>query len=99
MSNLVEINEKDFNYLKELDLDILKKYSLYFDYDLIMNNISLTPIEITEENDYRGLVLTWFNDLLFNELEYFYDTDITGELTKNKDPYAKVCPLNDRESM
>lgn len=99
MSNLVEINEKDFNYLKELDLDILKKYSLYFDYDLIMNNISLTPIEIASENDYKGLVLTWFNDLLFNELEYFYDTDITGELTKNKDPYAKVCPLNDRESM
>jgi len=99
MSNLVEINEKDFNYLKELDLDILKKYSLYFDYDLIMNNISLTPIEIASENDYKGLVLTWFNDLLFNELKYFYDTDITGELTKNKDPYAKVCPLNDRESM
>lgn len=99
MSNLVEINEKDFNYLKELDLDILKKYSLYFDYDLIMNNISLTPIEIASENDYKGLVLTWFNDLLFNELEYFYDTDITGELTKNKDPYAKACPLNDRESM
>lgn len=99
MSNLVEINEKDFNYLKELDLDILKKYSLYFDYDLIMNNISLTPFEIASENDYKGLVLTWFNDLLFNELEYFYDTDITGELTKNKDPYAKVCPLNDRESM
>ena len=99
MSNLVEINEKDFNYLKELDLDILKKYSLYFDYDLIMNSISLTPIEIASENDYKGLVLTWFNDLLFNELEYFYDTDITGELTKNMDPYAKVCPLNDRESM
>lgn len=99
MSNLVLINEKDFNYLKELDLDILKKYSLYFDYDLIMNNISLTPIEIASENDYKGLVLTWFNDLLFNELEYFYDTDITGELTKNKDPYAKACPLNDRESM
>ena len=85
MSNLVLINEKDFNYLKELDLDILKKYSLYFDYDLIMNNISLTPIEIASENDYKGLVLTWFNDLLFNELEYFYDTDITGELNKNKD--------------
>ena len=100
MSNLVEINEKDFNYLKELDLDILKKYSLYFDYDLIMNNISLTPIEIGEEKDnYKSLVLTWFEDLLFDELGYFYDTDITGELTKNRDTYAKICPLNDKNSV
>ena len=100
MSNLVELNEKDFNYLKELDLDILKKYSLYFDYDLIMDNISLTPIEIGEEKDnYKSLVLTWFDDLLFDELGYFYDTDITGELTKNRDTYAKICPLNDKNSM
>ena len=100
MSNLVELNEKDFNYLKELDLDILKKYSLYFDYDLIMNNISLTPIEIGEEKDnYKSLVLTWFEDLLFDELGYFYDTDITGELTKNRDTYAKICPLNDKNSV
>ena len=69
MSKLVELTEKDINYLMTLDLKFLKRMIMYFDYDLIMKNIEMTPKEINEmEDGYDYQVISQFDDLLFNDL-------------------------------
>ena len=99
MSKLVELTEKDINYLMALDLELLKRMIMYFDYDLIMKNIEMTPKEIDEmEDGYDYRVISWFDDLLFNDLEVFNGEYFVDELTAGKERIKKSCPLNDKNS-
>ena len=97
MSKLVELTEKDINYLMTLDLKFLKRMIMYFDYDLIMKNIEMTPKEINEmEDGYDYQVISQFDDLLFNDLEVFNGECFFDELTAGKERIKKSCPLNDK---
>ena len=99
MSKLVELTENDIKYLKELDLNLFKKSEMYFDYDLIMSMIEMTPAEIYDmEDGYNYRVISWFDDLLFTELEAFNGEDFVNELTGGKDTIKKRCPLNNKKS-
>lgn len=91
MSKLVELTEKDINYLMALDLELLKRMIMYFDYDLIMKNIEMTPKEIDEmEAGYDYQVISWFDDLLFNDLEVFNGEYFVDELTAGKERIKKA---------
>lgn len=99
MSKLVELTENDIKYLEELDLNLFKKSEMYFDYDLIMSMIEMTPAEIYDmEDGYNYRVISWFDDLLFTELEAFNGKDFVNELTGGKDTIKKRCPLNNKKS-
>ena len=99
MSKLVELTEKDFNYLKTLDLELFKSMTMYFDYDLIMKSIEMTPNEIYEmEDGYDYQVISWFDELLFNDLEAFNGEYFVDELTAGKERIQKRCPLNNKNS-
>ena len=72
-NKVMELTNKEYEYLQNINLNLTYQEKLYFDYDFIINNIDKTPNEILNMED--GLdkrTLLWFDDLFALKLEKFY---------------------------
>ena len=98
-NKVMELTNKEYEYLQNINLNLTYQEKLYFDYDFIINNIDKTPIEIYRMND--GIdksTLSWFDDLFAKNLESFWGPTFAENFTDNLRRDNENCPLNDKES-
>lgn len=98
-NKVMELTNKEYEYLQNINLNLTYQEKLYFDYDFIINNIDKTPIEIYRMND--GIdksTLSWFDDLFVKNLESFWGPTFAENFTDNLRRDNVDCPLNDKES-
>ena len=98
-NEVMELTNKEYEYLQSISLNLTYQEKLYFDYDFIINNIDKTPIEIYRMND--GIdksTLSWFDDLFAKNLESFWGPTFAENFTNNLRRDNVDCPLNDKES-
>ena len=98
-NKVMELTNKEYEYLQNINLNLTYQEHIYFDYDFIINNIDKTPIEIYRMND--GIdksTLSWFDDLFAKNLESFWGPTFAENFTDNLRRDNVDCPLNDKES-
>lgn len=98
-NKVMELTNKEYEYLQNINLNLTYQEKLYFDYDFIINNIDKTPIEIYRMND--GIdksTLSWFDDLFAKNLESFWGPTFAENFTDNLRRDNENCPLNDKEN-
>ena len=98
-NKVMELTNKEYEYLQNINLNLTYQEHIYFDYDFIIDNIDKTPIEIYRMND--GIdksTLSWFDDLFAKNLESFWGPTFAENFTNNLRRDNVDCPLNDKES-
>lgn len=98
-NKVMELTNKEYEYLQNINLNLTYQEHIYFDYDFIIDNIDKTPIEIYRMND--GIdksTLSWFDDLFAKNLESFWGPTFAENFTNNLRRDNLDCPLNDKES-
>lgn len=98
-NKVMELTNKEYEYLQNINLNLTYQEHIYFDYDFIINNIDKTPIEIYRMND--GIdksVLSWFDELFAKNLESFWGPTFAENFTNGLRRDNVDCPLNDKES-
>lgn len=98
-NKVMELTNKEYEYLQNINLNLTYQEHIYFDYDFIIDNIDKTPIEIYRMND--GIdksTLSWFDDLFAKNLESFWGPTFAENFTNGLRRDNVDCPLNDKES-